>query len=304
MTNDITSSPSVNDRARRRALVLGGGGSTGNAWLIGVLAGLEHAGIDPTAADLVVGTSAGATVAAQLAGASPRDLLDDILQAPPPASVDRPRAGAPGVSDHLGRMAALIAASSGPGQLRRTLGAAALERDAAQEDPGNPRWRSIVAARFAARRWPERRTLITAVDARTGEPAVFDRHSGVDLVDAVAASTSSGLPFGIGEARYLDGAFRRNENADLAAGYRRVLVLSPLGGASLTPVEWGQHLAAQVAELREGGSEVETILPAADAEHLFGVSAMDPSLRPPAARAGYEHGRRLAPALAAFWDRP
>ncbi|MET0433543.1 MAG: patatin-like phospholipase family protein, partial [Cellulomonas sp.] len=52
-----------------RALVLGGGGSTGNAWLLGVVAGLLDGGLDVTGADLVVGTSAGATTAAQLGGA-------------------------------------------------------------------------------------------------------------------------------------------------------------------------------------------------------------------------------------------
>ncbi|MFH6690802.1 patatin-like phospholipase family protein, partial [Cellulosimicrobium funkei] len=57
-----------------RALVLGGGGSTGNAWLIGVVAGLADAGVDVTTAHLTVGTSAGATAAAQLAGATPAEL--------------------------------------------------------------------------------------------------------------------------------------------------------------------------------------------------------------------------------------
>ena len=55
--------------ADERALVLGGGGSTGHAWLIGVVAGLFDAGLDVTNADLMVGTSAGATAAAQLVGA-------------------------------------------------------------------------------------------------------------------------------------------------------------------------------------------------------------------------------------------
>ncbi len=58
-----------------RALVLGGGGSTGNAWLIGVIAGLFDAGLDVTTADLTVGTSAGSTAAAQIAGATPTELL-------------------------------------------------------------------------------------------------------------------------------------------------------------------------------------------------------------------------------------
>src|SRR5215212_2950482 len=83
-----TSARPSDDQARARAaggraLVLGGGGSTGNAWLIGVLAGLFEAGLDVTTADLTIGTSAGATAAAQIAGASPTELLAAILAAAP-----------------------------------------------------------------------------------------------------------------------------------------------------------------------------------------------------------------------------
>jgi len=146
--------------------------------------------------------------------------------------------------------------------------------------------------------------LITAVDAHTGEPVVFDRHSGVDLADAVAASCANGFgvpPHGIGDNRYIDGGYRRNENADLAAGYGRVLVLSPFGGRTLQPLDWGMQLAAQVDELRARGSRVETIFPDSNSEHMFGANAMDLSLRPPAARAGYEQRRALAEQLAEFW---
>src|SRR6187399_2696592 len=69
--------------AGERALVLGGGGSTGNAWLIGVAAGLFDAGLDVTTADLTIGTSAGSTAAAQIAGASATELLAVTLAAPP-----------------------------------------------------------------------------------------------------------------------------------------------------------------------------------------------------------------------------
>jgi NTE family protein len=146
--------------------------------------------------------------------------------------------------------------------------------------------------------------LIPAVDAHTGEPVVFDRDSGVDLVDAVAASTSNGFgvpPYSIGAHRYINGGYRRNENADLAAGYRRVLVLSPYGGRSRHPLEWGMHLAAQLDELRESGSMVETIFPDNNSEHMFGANSMDPLLRAPAARAGYDQGRALAERLIEFW---
>ena len=73
--------------------------------------------------------------------------------------------------------------------MRRRMGAAALEMDAASDGSGQTRWRATVAARLPSQHWPQRTVLITAVDAHTGEPVVFDRHSGVDLVDAVAAST-------------------------------------------------------------------------------------------------------------------
>jgi len=299
--------------AGRRALVLGGGGSTGNAWLIGVVAGLFQAGLDVTAPDLTVGTSAGATAAAQLAGAAPAELhAAGLVALPPPRAASAP-AAAPGsrpgrvsgrpVADQLARLRGHIAAARSQADLRRRLGAAALDLDAASDGSWPARWRTTVAARLPDARWPDRLVLITAVDAATGEPVVFDRLSGVDLVDAVAASCASGLPYRIGERQYLDGGYRANaENADLAAGYDRVLVLSPFGGRSLTPPEWGTHLATQVDGLRAGGSRVETIAPDPGSEHLFGTNAMDQSLRPAAAGAGHRQGLAAAERLTEFWS--
>ena len=296
--------------AGERALVLGGGGSTGNAWLIGVIAGLFDAGLDVTEADLIIGTSAGSTAAAQITSATPTQLLADILAAAPqqrtgPVGSDGGRVPIGPAADHMEKTSGIIAAAEDAADMRRRMGAAALEMDAASDDSGQTRWRATVAARLPSQHWPERTVLITAVDAHTGEPVVFDRHSGVDLVDAVAASTSNGFgvpPYGIGDSRYIDGGYRRSsENADLAAGYGRVLVLSPLGGRSRAPLDWGMHLAAQVDELRAGGSRVETIFPDSDSRDAFGVSLMDPSTRPPAARAGYHQGRALAGQLTEFW---
>lgn len=282
-----------------RALVLGGGGSTGNAWLIGVLAGLFDAGLDVTTADLTIGTSAGATAAAQVAGATPPELLAATLAAtyPPRTGPMGPPAGP--VADHLDRFRRVIAASHDAADMRRRMGAAALEADASRQ----AHWRATVASRLPGQQWPRRTLLITAVDAHTGDPVVFDRHSGVDLVDAVAASTSGGgSAYRIHGRGYIDGGYRANaENADLAAGHERVLVLSPLGGRSLYPEEWGTHLAAQVDALRAHGSRVETIVPDACSEHLFGARAMDLSLRPAAARAGHEQGAALADQLLELW---
>ena len=289
-----------------RALVLGGGGAAGNAWAIGIIAGLFDAGLDVTAADLIVGTSAGATAAAQITSASPTELLATILAAAPartgPVASDGGRVAGSTVADHMDRTSRIIAAAADPADMRRRMGAASLERAASGDGSWHTRWRATVAARLPSQSWPDRTVLITAVDARTGEPAVFDRHSGVDLVDAVAASTSSGLPYGIGDDRFIDGGYRRSsENADLAAGYGRVLVLSPFGGRSRHPMEWGMQLAAQIDELRAGGSTVETIFPDAQALNAFGTNMMDLSTRPPAARAGHDQGRAVAEQLTEFW---
>jgi NTE family protein len=308
--NTIPSSPLL--PAGERALVLGGGGSTGNAWLIGIIAGLFEAGLDVTTADLTVGTSAGATAAAQLAGATPTELLAATLSAvlpqptAPASTTGAPRPASGAVVDHLARFQQIIAASEDAADMRRGMGAAALEADAASDGSRQAQWRAIVASRLPSVSWPERTVLITAVDVETGGPVVFDRHSGVDLIDAVAASTSGGgSAYGIGGRRYIDGGYRTNaENADLAAGYERVLVLSPLGGKSLYPTEWGVQLAPQLDELRAAGSRVEVIVPDSDAEHLFGANAMDPTLRPAAARAGYDQGRALAEPLSEFWRGP
>jgi len=294
----------------QRALVLGGGGAAGNAWLIGVIAGLFDAGLDVTKADLIIGTSAGSTAAAQITSASPAQLLAGILSAAPqqrtgPVGSDGGRVPIGPVADHMRRTSEIIAAAEDPADMRRRLGAAALEMDAASDGSGQTRWRATVAARLPSERWPERTVLIVAVDAHTGEPVVFDRHSGVDLADAVAASSANGFgvpPYGIGDSRYIDGGYRRSsENADLAAGYGRVLVLSPLGGRTRAPLDWGMHLAAQADELRARGSRVETVLPDSDSRDAFGSNLMDLSARPPAARAGYDQGRARAGQLTEFW---
>lgn len=291
--------------APRRALVLGGGGATGNAWEIGVLAGLCEAGLDVTDAEVIIGTSAGATVAAQVSSRVPlTTLYNQVLtlggglrSAPvsPHGGPDPTRAA----RNVMQRTAEIIANAADPADMRRRIGAAFLE--GALESDFTSQWRASVATRLPNHDWPTRRVLIVAVDAHTGEPIVFDSNSGVELVDSVAASTSNGRTYGIAGRRYIDGGYRRNENADLAAGYERVLVLSPFGGRSRHPLHWRMQLAAQLEELRDNGSTVETVFPAGDSERMFGPNAMDLSLRPAAARAGKQQGQTLAEHLDHFW---
>lgn len=291
-----------------RALVIGGAGAAGNAWAIGVVAGLLDAGLDVTEADLIVGTSSGSTAAAQLTGGPSATELYAATQAALPPGRPGPGGGRGPlrpVAEILARSDAIIAASADVADMRRRLGAAALELEAASDGTRSAQWRAIVAARLPGTEWPEQDLLVTAVDARTGEPVVFDRRSGVDLVDAVAASTSGpgAPPYRIGDDRYIDGAYRANVNADLAAGCGRVLVLSPFGERTRVPPEWGTGLAAQVDELRSHGARVETIFPEGDAAEAFGPDGnqTDLSTRAPVARAGYEQGRAVAGRLAGLW---
>src|ERR1700678_2156415 len=110
----MNTTPSSPPHFTSRALVLGGGGSAGNAWLIGVIAGLFDAGLNVTEADLIIGTAAGSTAAAQITSATPAELLAGILSAAP-----RPPTGPPGsgggrgpvgpAADHMRRTSEIIA---------------------------------------------------------------------------------------------------------------------------------------------------------------------------------------------------
>jgi NTE family protein len=308
-----TSHPQVGHNV---ALVLGGGGAAGNAWEIGVIAGLAEAGLDLTqAADLVVGTSAGATAAAQVRSGIPAaELLASVLSGPVrPAGQNRERPPSLPMVTVFERMRAIGAAATSAADLRRAMGAFGLESDSIL-GPGAGQRRATVAARLPRPEWPDRPMIVVAVDAQTGELAAFDRDSGVDLVDAVTASCA--LPglvptHSINGTRYIDGGVRSTENADLASGCANVVVLSPLGGRSRTPPErgadpagqfeglrrppeWGVDLASEVEALRKQGSRVEVITPDADSRAAMGTNQMDLATRIPAARAGFAQGKQEA----------
>ena len=293
------------------ALVLGGGGSTGHAWLIGVIAGLADAGLDMTeAADLVVGTSAGATAAAWVRSGIPAaELLASVLSEPVrPVGQSRERPPSLPMATVFERMRAVGDAATSAADLQRAMGAFGLECDSVLESAAAQR-RATVAGRLPRPEWSDRPMIVVAINAHTGEVAAFDRDSGVELVDAVTASTA--LPglvptVSINGGRYIDGGVRSAENADLASGYANVLVLSPLGGQ--TPPggfeglrrapEWRTDLASQVEDLREQGSRVEVITPDVDSRAAMGANLMDLAARIPTARAGFAQGRQEATRVA------
>ncbi|MER8115152.1 patatin-like phospholipase family protein [Streptomyces sp. NPDC094031] len=272
------------------ALVLGGGGVGGIAWMTGLLAGLADAGQDVTGAGLLVGTSAGATVAAQLgSGLGVEELfarqVDPSLQAREiMAEMDIERFAA--------EIGVTMATASSAAELRSAVGRVAL----AARTVGEPERLAVIESRLPEHDWPRRALKVVAVDAETGDPRVFDRDSGVSLVDAVAASCAvPGVwpPVTIAGRRYIDGGIRSVANADLASGAARVLVLVPLGPVEPLPSE--HALDETVAALRAEGAEVLVIGPDDASTAAIGANPLDPATREPAARAGREQGRKLKP---------
>jgi NTE family protein len=275
------------------ALVLGGGGIAGIAWEIGLLAGLDEAGLALRDADLVIGTSAGSAVAAQLVSGLPlAELLarqvDPAKQTPEiPASVDPEK------------MAAIFGydQENPPDReaLRAQIGRIALLTETVSEAAR----REVIAARVPVDAWPEEpELLIVAVDANTGDERVFGRESGVSLIDAVAASCAvPGIwpPVTIGDSRYVDGGVRSAENADLATGEDVVLVLQAMELPGVT------DLAEQVESLRAQGAAVLVVKPDEDVVAAVGVNPLDPTVRTPVAQAGHKQGVALAKEIAAFW---
>jgi NTE family protein len=274
-------------------LVLGGGGVAGIAWMTGLLAGLADAGQDVTGADLIIGTSAGATVAAQVSSGLPLDALfarqvDPALQAREiAAELDLEKVAA----DWAEFMAAATSAQDG----LRLVGAYALAADTVPEAER----RAVIESRLPSHEWPSRRIVLVAVEAETGEAVEFDSESGASLVDAVAASCAvPGVwpPVTIGGRRYIDGGVRSSDNADLAGGSERIVVISPLGYDS--PIQSPAPLRDVIAELRARGSEVTALVPDQASAATFGANPLDPGTRVPAAEAGRAQGRAGLPGLA------
>jgi NTE family protein len=285
-------SPVTGDGLAGKALVCGGGGVTGVAWMIGVLAGLVDDGVALDDADLFVGTSAGSVVTAQLAAGVPVDTLYAAQRAEWGPDM-RARLGV-GTMVRWG-MAGVL--SRDPVRARQRIGRMALKARTMSEE----RRRAFMEQRVAVRDWPERDLKVTACDAVSGEFVAFDRASGVDLVAAVGASCAvPGVwpPVTIDGRRYVDGGVRSPANADLAQGYERVVVLAPINRATRAE----NRPDAQVAALRRAGAKAAFVVPDAAAVRAIGRNMLDPARREPSARAGREQAAAVRAEIAAVWS--
>ena len=279
-------------------LVLSGGGVAGIAWELGLLQGLRDA--SPATCDALlhvttnlIGTSAGSVVASQLAGGTD---LTELFG----AQIEESNTEIAAELD-LEAFASMIAVASAgttsPEEGRRALGRIALT--ASTVEPALRR--AAVEARLPVTKWPLWPLRVTAVDTETGELRVFDRTSGVNLVDAVTASCAVPVVWPvvpIDGHLYMDGGTRTIANADLAAGSDRVLILVPLAEpgtgepALITDAELAALAAAAVLVVYADAASV----------HAIGPNPLDPTVRAAAAQAGRTQGASIAEQLAEFWS--
>lgn len=272
-----------------KALVLGGGGVAGVAWELGVLDSLFAAGVDLTDADLVVGTSAGSVVAAQICSGEALSALCDRQ------SESGSELKAPGnFADLIDAFVGALAGNPEEDERNRRIGKIALSATTVDESAR----RDVILSRLPSTQWPARNLVITAVDVETGEFVTFDQASGVELVDAIGASCAvPGVwpPVTIGDRRFMDGGVRSIANSDLADGYDVIVVLAPLTGTL------GRPFAAEIDALRVSGSVVEVVEGDATSLTAFGADPLDPATRIPALAEGRRQGAAFVTRLAEIW---
>jgi NTE family protein len=280
--------------ATKRALVLAGGGLAGIAWETGILLGIADESPRTATAlrqsDVLVGTSAGSTVAAQIGSGLGLDALFDRQTAATSTELN-PNTGIEEITELF--LAAMLTPNTTKAEKLKKIGAVALSTATVTEAVR----RNVIAQRLPSPDWPDRVLRIPAIDTATGELVTFDRNSGVGLVDAVAASCA--VPgvwpaVTIGDRRYMDGGAGSSVNMVLANDCDVAVVLVPSGRAVPSPFGAG---AAEEVEAFGGAFGVF-----ADDDSLaaFGPNPLDPACRKPSALAGREQGRRVAAEITDF----
>lgn len=283
--------------SQRLALVLAGGGLAGISWETGFLLGVQDQAPAVAerllSADLLFGTSAGSTVAAQissgvrLAELYDRQLAESTTEITPPVEV--------------GDLLTLFENFLPTGKplslkdIRTSIGTHAVVTVTVPEQVR----RAVIAARLPVHDWPARRLEVVAIDVDTGEPVVFSRESGVALVDAVASSCAVPAvwpPVTIGDRRFMDGGIGSLANLDLVRGCDSVVMLAPTAAPGVSA--FGRSLADELAAQQFGS--VLAIFADDAAIAAFGRNPLDPACRAPAARAGRAQGQSSAAELADF----
>jgi NTE family protein len=295
-------------------LVLGGGGTLGEAWMSAVLAGLDE-GEEFDARDCrrYVGTSAGSIVAASLvAGLAPGVRLGRS-SAPYEAPMEEYAKRASPFRQGLSAAAGLAGSAAGPlaslAFASTAAGGAVIRRTVLRNvRPGRRSLAELgrIVERSGAR-W-DGRLRIVAVQLETGRRVVFGASGAPQLSVAAAVRASCAIP-GVfrpvvaGGRTYVDGGVWSPTNIDAAEVTRgeRVLCLNPTGslraGSGPLAGAFGplsRAVAATEALVsRNRGATVSAINPDEASAAAMGPNLMDPRARDAVIDAGLAQGRRL-----------
>jgi NTE family protein len=232
------------------ALVLGGGGVAGAAWETGLLLGIQdeyrEAADRLLQADVILGTSAGAMVGAQLgSGVGLADLYARQLSF---RANDTPTTIDVTALMRVFEAAATDTNSSITPRLQKVGREVVLVPTVAEDVRAG-----MISTQLPSHTWPARPLKITAIDVRTGELTVFDKSSGVRLADAVAASCAVPAvwpPVTIGERQFMDGGIGSSANIDVVADYEFIVMVSPTAEPGLLPFGGSTPTMASRAESR------------------------------------------------------
>jgi NTE family protein len=287
-------------------LVMGGGGLVGIAWELGVLAGLqEAAGLNPTSAAVIVGSSAGSVCGAQ--AALGRDLVELVdgqrrtaWRSSRPTEPETPRSEASPDGDGARGprqtrsipqeiLDAMMSSTGSVEERAAKIGMMAMEADVTlAEDVYVESFRSFLGTD----EWPEVDLRVTTAEAETGRSVLWSRDDGIDLIRAVASSCAIPCffpPVSFRDKHYVDGP-RGGYMACLAEekALDGILFVGP--NAAMPP-----QLARQVEleELADKGMPV-VMVTGGEAMVRIGMDLMNPALRAGAAEAGVIDGRGVA----------
>jgi len=300
--------------SRPDVVVLGAGGALGEAWMMGLLAGIEDgSGFDLRRCEYFVGTSAGAIVAAQLAAGNPPRRPAPVQREPAPPPVQRPNplaAAALGAARRAGGVALAASASFAPLALGLAAPGGALVRAALLRSLPRPaqtldQLRSDVESTGATF---DGRLRIVAVQRSSGRRVVFGRPGAPYASAGQAVEASCTVPWlfapvVIGGQEYVDGALWSPTNLDTAPAGRdtQVLCLTPIGSivGDHTLISVARNVARSAVSiealaLRRRGATVQMVAPNIESAAAMGPSSIDGD---PAARvleSAYKQGLQVA----------